>query len=67
MEQVKVASENLIPEFCLHSLNDVQLDNIVAMLSKHIASLSDNISIQSQYIDFVNSIIGYKYKKPNNV
>lgn len=67
MEQVQISSESFIPEFCLHSLNKSTLDLIVAKLSESTASLSSNPSIQRQYIDFVNSLTSYKYKKPNNV
>lgn len=67
IEQIQTSSDTLIPEFCLHSLDKNKVDSIVNLLNKEVSTLSDNPSIQKQYIDFVNSLTGYKYKKPNNV
>lgn len=67
IEQVHTGADTLIPEFCLHNLDDDKIDSIVTFLDKEVNTLSNNISIQKQYVDFVNSLTGYKYKKPNNV
>jgi hypothetical protein len=67
MEQVIDASGPIIPEFCLSSLSVEQLDTIAATLTSHIDTLSTNKTIQNQYIDFVKSLDGYKYNKPENI
>jgi sulfatase maturation enzyme AslB (radical SAM superfamily) len=67
IEQIIDAKGPLIPEFCLSSLSTERLDAIAETLAKHIDTLSANKTIQNQYIDFVKSLDGYKYNKPENI
>jgi MoaA/NifB/PqqE/SkfB family radical SAM enzyme len=67
METISTSLETPIPEFCLSSLTIEELDKIIKHLQIYTFKLAGNTNIQKQYVDFVKSLNGYKYHKPENV